>query len=104
MLTSACQKAGYRLHIECSNHSSLTNAARHNTGDKMNILHLDRALEDALKMSAETNFEHLQRTIRVSNLKQWYTEHQMFWPALDAKQREVFNECEREALEIGIER
>lgn len=32
------------------------------------------------------------------------TEYQMFWPALDAAQRAVFDACEREALEIGIER
>lgn len=70
----------------------------------MNVSELDRALEDALEMSAETTFEHLQRTIKVSNLKQWYTAHRIFWPALDARQREVFNECEREAREIGIER
>jgi hypothetical protein len=70
----------------------------------MSTINLDNALAAALQLPAETPFMHLQRTIKVSNLKGAYKQIGLFWPALDAKQRAVFDACEKEAREIGIER
>lgn len=65
---------------------------------------LDNALNEALELCANTTAQQFYQTVKVSNIKQHYANNGIYWPALDAKQREVFDRCERIALEIGIER
>lgn len=71
---------------------------------QIDFIQMDKVFYEALALQANTPAEHLHRTVKVSNIKNMYCEYQMFWPALDAAQREVFDACEREALVIGIER
>ena len=66
---------------------------------EINTEQLDTVFYDALKMEPG-----IQRTIAVSNCKHWYIATGNLWPALDAKQRRVFDICTMEARQMGIEK
>lgn len=65
---------------------------------------LDAMFDRAMNMPGNTEAEKTQRAVSVSNVKHWYSMIGMLWPALDSKQREIFNEAYDISKQIGIER